>query len=524
MNGLWPLLLLLGQAAPAPAAGDDKLPASVEALFQEKDKEGRLILGDAERAYLKKLPQHTRELIAKDVDALTVGGARHLKALLALELPSQTAAILFSDNCILCHTDPESQKKIHLFSADPKATQSSELLNLKNFVSDVHFRRGLSCSGCHGGSPEKDVMTPDIAARWPKADVRHTDRTWIPEFCARCHADPGFMRGFNPSLPTDQLSKYRESQHGILLLQEKDSKAAQCVSCHGVHGIRGPKSRLSSVHPQAIPETCGRCHADPKYMAGYKKDDGTPLPTDQLESFKKSVHGKALLEKGDLGAPACNSCHGNHAAMPPKVSSVGQVCRTCHSQNGTFFDGSKHKQAFEAHRWPECEKCHGKHEIAKPADTLISDAPDGLCGSCHAQNAKDNPECNATARYFRSSLLELVGDRQKLRPEAEELGERGLDAEPILASIEELNEAIVQTRSRVHTFDRGGFDQGAKLGRDAVAKSEALVVAARGEQRYRRNGLLISIGLMSLLAVAMGLKVREISRRRPGNGEDRHSR
>jgi hypothetical protein len=51
------------------------------------------------------------------------------------------------------------------------------------------------------------------------------------------------------------------------------------------------------VHPQAIPETCGHCHADPKYMAGYRKEDGSPLPTDQLEGFKKSVHGKALLDK-----------------------------------------------------------------------------------------------------------------------------------------------------------------------------------------------------------------------------------
>jgi hypothetical protein len=92
----------------------------------------------------------------------------------------------------------------------------------------------------------------------------------------------------------------------------------------------------------------------------------------------------------------------------------------------------------------------------------------------------------------------------------------------MLASIEELNEAIVQTRSRVHTFDRGGFDQGAKLGRDAVAKSEALVQAARNEQRYRRNGLLVSIGLMSLLAVAMGLKIREIGRRRsPATPQER---
>ena len=106
-----------------------------------------------------------------------------------------------------------------------------------------------------------------------------------------------------------------------------------------------------------------------------------------------------------------------------------------------------------------------KHEIAKTTDTLISDAPDGLCGACHAENARDNPECNATARYFRSSLTDLVGTSQRLRPEAEELATRGLDADPILASLEEVGEAIVQTRSRVHTFDRGGFDQGAKVGR-----------------------------------------------------------
>jgi hypothetical protein len=514
MKALGALSLLLVAAGPAPAPDEGKLPAPVEKLFEEKGADGKPILGEAERAYLKKLPLHTRELIGKDVDALTVGGAKHLKSLVSLEPSAQVAAMIFSDNCVLCHTDPESQKPKQLFSPDPKATHSAEHLNLKNLLSDVHFRRGLSCAGCHGGSPDKDVMTPDIAARWPKAEVRQVDRTWIPEFCARCHADPSFMRGFNPSLATDQLAKYRESQHGILLLEYKDSKAAQCVSCHGVHGIRGPKSRQSTVHPQAIPETCGRCHADPNYMAGYTVPDGGPLPTNQLEGFQKSVHGKALLEKGDLGAPACNSCHGNHAAMPPAVSAVSQVCRTCHAQNGTFFDGSKHKLAFEKHHWPECEQCHGKHEIAKTTDTMISDAQDGLCGACHAVNAQNNKECNETARYFRSSLLDLVGASQQFRPEADHLAERGLDTDPILASLEELKEDIVQTRTRVHTFDRGGFDLGAKAGRDAVAKTESLVQAAQGEQRYRRNGLLVSIGFMALLAVAMAFKIRDLSRRR----------
>src|SRR5207302_1827054 len=158
------------------------------------------------------------------------------------------------------------------------------LLNLKEFVSDVHFRRGLSCSGCHGGKPTDDMMSKEIGQRWPSEEARHKDRSWIPAFCARCHADPAFMRGYNPAMPTNQL-----------------------------------------------------------------------------EEYERSVHGKALLEKGDLGAPACNGCHGSHAAMPPAVASVAQVCRRCHAQNGILFDGSRHKTAFEEHRWPECGQCHGKH-------------------------------------------------------------------------------------------------------------------------------------------------------------------
>jgi hypothetical protein len=286
------------------------------------------------------------------------------------------------------------------------------------------------------------------------------------------------------------------------------------VSCHGVHGIRGPSSRASKVHPQAVPQTCGNCHADAEYMAGYKKEDGSPLPTNQLEQFKKSVHGKALLEKGDLSAPACNDCHGNHASQPPAVSSVSQVCRTCHVTNGTLFDGSRHKKEFEKHKWPECEKCHGKHDIQKPTDDLISPAKDGLCGACHAEYSKTNPECNKGATLFHGTLTDLAQKQQAFPIEAEHLAERGLDIEPIIASIGEVDEALVQARTRIHTFDKGGFDVGARAGYEAVEKTEKLIVAARSEQEFRRNGLLASIAGMAFLAIIMWLKIRELDRQR----------
>jgi hypothetical protein len=510
----WALAALLVTTPDAGEVKDDgALPPSVEAVFGEKGDDGKPVLGEAERVLLRKLYPRTRAMVGVAVDEGRVAGPEHLKLLLSLELSPQLADIVFTDNCLLCHSDP-AQKKALRFSADPKASGTPEHLNLRAVLSDVHFRRGLLCAGCHGGKASNTEMTRDINERWPDKSVRHTDRTWIPGFCARCHADTAFMRNFNPSLPTDQLAKYEKSRHGELLLKEKDSRAAQCVSCHGVHGIRGPKSRSSTVHPQAIPETCGRCHADAKYMAGYKTADGYPLPTSQLSDYRKSVHGKALLEKGDLSAPACNDCHGNHASQPPAVSSVSQVCRTCHVTNGTLFDGSKHKKQFEEHHWPECEQCHGKHSIQKPTDELISAAPDGLCGTCHAENAKDNPSCNEGARYFRANLVELASQARRLPIEAEHLAEHGLDVEPIVASIGEVDEALVQARTRMHTFDKGGFEIGARAGREAVAKTEQLLAAAGEERRFRRDGLLLSIGAMGFLAVIMWLKIRELDRLR----------
>ena len=322
------------------AAGDPLQP-----FLAEKAKDGTPVLTEAQRKTLETLPQHTRDLIGAAGESMILSNAKHLGVVLSLDLQPQALEVVLQDNCILCHSDPGTVKARVLFSPNPAKQGSNPLLDLKEYVSDTHFRRGLTCSGCHGGKPTDDMMTKEIATRWPSdRDQRHADRSWIPGFCAHCHSDPRFMRGFNPSMPTDQLAKYRESRHGQLLLGEKDSRAAQCISCHGVHGIRGAKSRNSKVHPQKIPETCGACHADPKHMAGFTLADGSPMPTTQLAEYKQSVHGKALLEKGDLGAPACNGCHGNHAAMPPAVASVSQVCRTCHAQNLLLLRHIRHAE------------------------------------------------------------------------------------------------------------------------------------------------------------------------------------
>jgi hypothetical protein len=505
-------LLALALLAAAPA-DEGTYPAPLKQLVNAKAKDGKPILSEDDHKALAAMSEHTRKLISDAADLQILGGAEHLKILLSLDLPASALETVAQDNCILCHSDPGNQKANTLFSTDPLAGKSNALLNLREFVSDVHFRRGLSCAGCHGGKPTDEMMTKEIGARWPAAEVRHKDRSWIPEFCSKCHADPGFMRGFNPTLPTDQLAKYKDSLHGQRLLGEKDSRAAQCVSCHGVHGIRNSKSRKSMVHVQRIPETCGSCHADASHMAGYKLANGEPFPVNQLEQYKASVHGKALLEKGDLGAPACNGCHGGHAAMPPAVASVSQVCRRCHSQNGTLFDGSRHKKAFEEHQWPECGQCHGKHYIMKPADSWIGNAPGTLCQDCHAKYAKGNPQCSATAATFRTTLDTLASGRTEMAEQVEGLAEKGLDVEPLSRALGDLDEALVQSRSRVHTFDASNFASAATPGNEALAKAREVVSGAKGEYRFRTKGLLAAIGFMGLVALGIALKLREIEKK-----------
>jgi len=478
------------------------------------DQKAKDHLSPEEIKKLEQMPERTRQLISDAAENMILGSATHLRILLSLDLPSQGMELLLQDNCILCHTDPGNVKARVLFSPDPARQGSNPLLDLREFISDVHFRRGLSCAGCHGGTPKDESMSNDIGKRWPRE--RHEDRSWIPDFCARCHADPAFMRGFNPTLPTDQLAKYRDSRHGILLVQQHDSRAAQCVSCHGVHGIRGAKSRKSTVYPQRIPDTCGACHADPKVMAGFTTDSGEPMPTSQVAEYKASVHGKALLEKDDLGAPACTGCHGSHAAMPPAAASVAQVCRRCHAMNGQLFDGSRHKLAFEKNRWPECGECHGKHAIARPTDALIGDSPGTLCHDCHAQHAKDNPTCDRTAASFRAALDDLSAGRAEVAPQEEKLATSGLDVEPLSRAVGDLDEALVQTRTRVHSLDLGTFQQAAAPAAEALARARQSVAAARADHRFRQKGLLAAIGSIGLLALAIGLKLRELERRRNG--------
>lgn len=252
-------------------------------------------------------------------------------------------------SCVTCHGQLEGEL------ADP----------VKSWPSDVHASAGLGCDGCHGGDPSPALGEDATGAMDPAGGFRPPPkRLQVAEACARCHADASFMKRYNPRARVDQLAEYRTSVHGKRAAGG-DPTPATCTDCHGAHGIRPVTSPDSPVYATNVPATCARCHTDARVMAPYK------IPTNQLHDYRRSVHAAALLDRGDLAAPACNDCHGNHGAAPPGVQSVANVCGQCHGVESIFFRASFKKQLMEDLGVPECSVCHGYHLIRHPTAEMF---------------------------------------------------------------------------------------------------------------------------------------------------------
>jgi len=373
---------------------------------------------------------------------------------------------------------------------------------LKN---DVHAMQGLSCADCHGGDSAAGFDDdPDAAMDPAKGYIGVPTRAQIPQFCGRCHSDPEYMRKYNPRVATDQLARYRTSTHGKLLRQG-DHKVATCIDCHGVHGIRDAKDSRSAVYPLNIPETCGRCHADAEYMQDYA------IPTDQVSEYKTSVHGKALLEKGDQAAPACNDCHGNHGASPPGAPSIAFICGQCHLNNSELFLKSPHRTAFQELDLPECETCHGNHAIQRPTDDLIGVGDQSICLDCHEEDSKGY----AAAAHIRSEIDSLksrisYGDSLVSRAER-----AGMEVSEAIFNLKDANDALIKSRTIIHSLSESETLKATETGHELVTQAILLGEKALDELQFRRKGLAVSILFILLLAVGIYLKIKELDVKYP---------
>jgi predicted CXXCH cytochrome family protein len=397
-----------------------------------------------------------------------------------------------SKMCASCHSSAEKMKSFgsSLPTNQWETLQSSVHAKL-SVTGKEHIAQCITCHSVHGIVPVKD----------PRSPVHPLN---VVKTCASCHSNATFMRDYNPALPVDQVEKYRTSVHGTLNAKG-DAKTAECASCHGSHDIRSSKDAKSTVYGVNLPLTCSKCHSDAERMKEYK------IPTDQFAKFSRSVHGVALLQKHDLGAPACNDCHGNHGAAPPGVESVSKVCGTCHALNADLFSASPHKKAFDDRKLPECETCHSNHEIVAATDKLLGVSADAVCSRCHHVN--ENPKGYAVAKTMRSLIdsLEAASDAAaRLVHDAEQ---KGMEVSEAKFKLRDARQARLQSRTAVHSFNEAQF-------REVVAKGITVAAVVNGEGKaaideyyFRRWGLGIATLIISIVVISLYFTVKAIERR-----------
>ena len=403
--------------------------------------------------------------------------------LLLLFLPP--ALLAAKDSCVECH------------SAMDGALQAPAV----KFPTDVHKRRGFSCADCHGGDRTAD--DPEAAMSKAKGFRGKIARTAIPQLCAHCHSDPNLIHKFGPQERVDQYELYQTSVHGKRIAAG-DAAAATCVDCHSVHDIREVKDPQSPVYPLRLPETCAHCHANAAYMAKYK------IPTNQFAEYRQSVHWAALAQRGDLSAPSCASCHGNHGATPPAVSSVAAVCGTCHALIEDLYNKSPHQAAFTAEGKAGCVTCHGSHGVRTPSPAMLA-GDQAVCARCHVPTSIGGKAAVRMAGMINGLSAALKDSDAVLQRAASS----GMEVSEALLREQEAKEFLVKSRVAVHTASLAAIGQSVDAGLAAAAQTRRAGEDALRERDHRRIGLAVSLIAILITIGGLWLALRAVERTPP---------
>ncbi|MBI4818864.1 MAG: hypothetical protein HY791_21515 [Deltaproteobacteria bacterium] len=383
--------------------------------------------------------------------------------------------------CIHCHKEQQERRLT---------------VPTSSIARSVHAILEGTCMNCHGG----DAREPTKRAHDPRLGFRGKPSVQdVPRVCGGCHADAAFIRRFSAKLPVDQSSLYRVSVHGQEL-EKGNLEVATCVSCHGFHDVRKVTDPDAPVFPTEVSRTCGGCHGKQGHPA-MKHSKRNPF-----EDWKESVHGKAILERGDLSAPTCNDCHGDHGASPPGTSDIHLACGQCHSQESEKFMEGPHAEPFERLGFAQCVECHSNHLIEPATEVLLSESELGVCRKCHKSGS---PGAEAAA-VMRKMLIEAKKRAQVARNKVRIARTVGLSLPDSDLLEAELHTALARMRVDVHGMKSTALDGEFSRVHELTLKMTRVADAATERLEVRRQGHIVFVAMVSVLVGLIVVRIRRL--------------
>src|SRR5271157_5042978 len=300
----------------------------------------------------------------------------------AKAFPASAHSILGESACASCHGGVHDLTTAETLIPGKCAECHAD--EVKDLASSIHGQAAKNgdkdapkCVSCHG---------PIHAVKAASEADSTVARKNLPDTCAKCHSDAGFLS--RHKIPVAHpVDSYKQSVHARAVALGKD--AATCSSCHGSHDIYPATDERSRVNHWKVPGTCAQCH---KEIA---------------RQFDESVHGEAV-KSGVRDAPVCIDCHGEHLIMDPSNPASplsaenisAQTCGRCHGDSRLAlrydlpldrlpsYAVSYHGLALKEGKVTaaNCASCHGVHDILPPSDprsTINAANLRKTCGQCH---------------------------------------------------------------------------------------------------------------------------------------------
>ncbi len=246
--------------------------------------------------------------------------------------------------CMTCHDGRKGKLEVPAKDGEKRVLAA---IDTAKYYRGMHGE--MQCVDCHKeitDSVAQHKANPEIAK--PNCVTCH-EALW-----ATVQKDNLIEEKARLGLVVQNAEAYKKSFHARPDKDDPSRPKAYCEDCHNSHEFNVPPlgtTKRNAWHRE-IPKTCGeKCHDE------------------QYQTYSSSVHGEALLDKGNVKSADCADCHTTHSIKGTssdafKLANVN-ACGNCHKDELKSYTDTYHGQVNRLGYTytARCVDCHGSHGI-----------------------------------------------------------------------------------------------------------------------------------------------------------------